>query len=358
MMPTDPPSGDVLEICILSRGYGESIIIKLPERGWFIIDSHLDDSGSPAALSYLNSVGCNTEEDVQAILLTHWHDDHVAGAAKLIAACPNAVIALSGFLQRDEFAQFLESRGAPEAGSFGTGIDELEAVLEVIAKTKQPRKWCWAEKNIAVGRDGGTFRFEALSPSERDFEEFITAIAQMAVKGTRLSPPPRNDSSVASVFELPSELLLFGADLENGPKGSGWIAVHNAVWQARGKATFFKVAHHGSKGADYEPVWVEMLIESVMCALTPWNRGRKLPKQRDVDRILGRTKMAYAAAKPKAAKKPKRLNAVERSLREANIKLTSEDSAQGLVRMRKVAGGDWKVELFGAACHLSDVLAA
>jgi len=68
--------------------------------------------------------------------------------------------------------------------------------------------------------------------------------------------------------------------------------------------------------------------------------------------------MAYAAAKPKAAKKPKRLNAVERSLREANIKLTSEDSAQGLVRMRKVAGGDWKVELFGAACHLSDVLAA
>lgn len=355
-MLTDAPLIGDLEISVFSRSYGECITIHLPSGEWIVIDSQADSYGKPIALTYLRSLGLDPKDVVRAILLTHWHDDHVAGAGELVASCPEATIALSGLLQKDEFKKFLKVRGSPEAGSYGTGLDELKNVLVTLGSTKQRRKWCWADTSILNGRAGIDYRFDALSPSDHDFEDFVASLPKTN-ESARISSPPRNDSSVASVLQVSAELMIFGADLEIGRATSGWRAVHEIVWQQRGKATFFKIAHHGSEGADHAPVWLDMLIEGATVALTPWNRGSKLPRDTDVARILEKTQDAHAAAKPFPIRRPKRLNAVERSLKESHISVKEVDAAQGQVRFRK-KGDRWDVAYSGAAGHLSKVLAA
>lgn len=323
-----------------------------------IIDSHLDADGEAIAVSYLQELGVDPASCVVAVLLTHWHDDHIAGAAKTIRVCSQATLGLSGFLQRDEFGTFLLDRGVPDAGGFGSGVEELSNVLEAAAASGQKRKWCWADKTISFDQNAPEYRIEALSPSEKDFEDFIAGIAAIASGAGRLGTPHRNDSSVASVLNAGGSLMLFGADLEIGRVGTGWHAIHAAVWQSRGKASFYKIAHHGSVGADYEPVWLDMLANDVTVALTPWNRGSKLPTEADVKRILARTQDAYGAAKPKPIRRSKRINAVEKSLRESGIKFLPSDIAQGHVRFRKAGDGPWVVAVSGAGCHLSQILAA
>lgn len=355
---TDPPGADELEISIFSRGYGECIVVHVGANRWMIIDSHLDADGEPIGISYLQGLGVSVSDCVNAVLLTHWHDDHIGGAAKTVASCPQATVGLSGFLQRDEFGTFLYDRGLPDAGGFGSGVEELSNVLETMAGSGQKRKWCWAEKTIAFDQTAPEYRMEALSPSEKDFEDFIAGIAEIAGGAGRLGTPRRNDSSVASVLSSSNNLMLFGADLEIGRDGTGWRAIHKTVWQSRGKASFYKIAHHGSVGADYEPVWLDMLADDVLVALTPWNRGSKLPTQADVERILNRTGDAYGAAKPKPIRRHKRINAVEKSLRESGIKFLPSDISQGHARFRKKLDGAWIVSVSGAGCHLSQILAA
>lgn len=357
-MLTDPPAASQLEVSIFSRGYGESIVVHLGNGKWVVIDSLLTSEGQPVAVTYLEGLGVDLATSVDAVLLTHWHDDHVAGATKLVAAASGAIVGLSNFLRKDEFKTFLRANGAPEAGSYGGGVAELLGVLELLFSKSRTRKWCSADKLISADHAGGSYRFEALSPSEQDFEQFITDLAAWDVKDARIEAPHRNDASVAAVISTQGQLLLFGADLETSKAGSGWEAVHSTVWQGRGRASLFKIPHHGSANADYPGVWADMLVQDVMAALTPWNRGRKLPKQSDIDRIAGYTPNAHAAARPLSSKSLSRLNAVEKSLRQTKIKVITPADDLGHLRIRMTNSG-WVAEYASAvSCALGDALAA
>jgi beta-lactamase superfamily II metal-dependent hydrolase len=357
-MLTDPPEANQLEVSVFSRGYGESIVVHVGGGRWVIIDSLLTSDRLPVAAVYLDALGIDLAQSVDAILLTHWHDDHVAGATQLVSRAPSAVVALSSCLQKDEFKALLRSRGAPEAGSYGGGMSELLGVLRAMSSRPGPRKWCTADKLIAADRVNDSYRFEALSPSEADFEAFVIGLAEWDLSDARIQAPHRNDASVASVVQVQDHILLFGADLETGTSGTGWHAVHSTVWQARGRASFFKIPHHGSSNADFPAVWADMVTENVMAALTPWNRGRKLPTQADVDRIVGHTVNAHAAARPLSSRSLSRLNAVEKSLRQAKMRLVTPADDLGHLRIRMTNAG-WVSEYANqVSCPLSDSLAA
>ncbi|MEH3105492.1 MAG: MBL fold metallo-hydrolase [Sphingomonas phyllosphaerae] len=354
-MLTDPPRSDEIEVSIFSRGYGESILVHLKNGRWIIIDSLETEHKAPVALQYLRAMELEPENCVDALLLTHWHDDHVAGATALVSCLPKSIIALSSFLQGDEFKTFLRTRGFPTSGSYGNGLKELIGVCTLLKDRDRPRKWCSADKLISADRINGSYKFEALSPSEHDFEDFVESIAALGGEGTRIPAPRRNDASVASVVEFPDEMLLFGADLEIGSSGKGWVAVHELVWKGRRKASFFKIPHHGSKNAHYPPIWADMLVENVTAALTPWNRSAKLPTREDVARILEGTESAYAAAKPLNSAALKRQNAVERQTRAAGIKIATPASDLGHLRFRKSAD-TWAVSYANdISSHLSDI---
>ena len=109
-------------------------------------------------------------------------------------------------------------------------------------------------------------------------------------------------------------VLLLGSDLEK----PGWVEILQDKERPQGKASAFKVPHHGAASAHVPGVWTGLLEARPVAVLTPWRRGsRSLPSQADVARIRGCTSDAYATAKPdaQAASSPRRERAVERTIR-------------------------------------------
>src|SRR4051812_17957758 len=66
---------------VIRRSYFTcSYVIALPE-GVFLIDAGMDSSGGD--MLYALALIGRSVEDVKAILLTHWHNDHSAGACEV-----------------------------------------------------------------------------------------------------------------------------------------------------------------------------------------------------------------------------------------------------------------------------------
>lgn len=147
--------------------------------------------------------------------------------------------------------------------------------------------------------------------------------------------------------------MLLGSDLDR----HGWLKILHDRTRPRGTASVFKVPHHGSESADEPRVWRELLTPDPVALLTPWQRaGRTLPSNRDVQRILGRTSRAYAAAGVITVAPPRRESAVERTIRQSGIKLRRAPKP-GAVRLRRRLrpGEQWQFELLGAACPLEKI---
>lgn len=86
--------------------------------------------------------------------------------------------------------------------------------------------------------------------------------------------------------------------------------------------------------------------------------GKKLPSPEDVNRIRGKSKHAYSAARMAFRKARKQHRSVERTLNEAEIELFRLPEEVGHARFRKRPGApEWSVELFNSGCRLEDVAA-
>ena len=149
--------------------------------------------------------------------------------------------------------------------------------------------------------------------------------------------------------------MLLGSDLEK----RGWVEILRNAVRPYGKASVFKIPHHGSKNAHEPDVWKRMLDSNPYAVLTPWHRGdNDLPGQQDVQRILSLTTKAYATARVGSSTRSpvSRNKMVERTIRESGAKLHRLAMSPGAVRLRRQIGSrtPWKVEMFGSACHLKD----
>ncbi|TCM27781.1 MBL fold metallo-hydrolase [Novosphingobium sp. ST904] len=355
------PDNNEVEISVFGRGSGEAIAVHVGNGKWILIDSLLSDAKTPVALDYLEDIGVDLD-CVEAVLLTHWHDDHIAGAAQIVERCVNATVAIPQTLQNDEFLAFVDH---VEGGSeeFGSGVEELRKILAMLDDRRKPPRWSIAQRRIAGG-GGAPYEFEALAPSDADMTEFLGSIKrwiQIAAVGGRLPRPERNDASVASVIHTGNRILLFGADLEVRHDHTGWHAVHSDAWNDRGQADFVKIPHHGSKNAHFDPMWAHMCIQDVHAVLTPWNKNQGLPTDEDVKRIMGITPNGFAASRPISRKALKRMSTVDSILRSKNIVIFRDIADVGQVRLRGAtdSDGDWAVACFGVgAAPLADLLAA
>ncbi|MFL6728011.1 MAG: MBL fold metallo-hydrolase [Sphingomicrobium sp.] len=353
----DQPGNQEIEVSVFGRGFGECIVCHIGDGQWVIVDSLLTQDGRPVAPAYLEGIGVDLGQ-VQSIILTHWHDDHVRGASDIVARCPNATVTFPITLCQDEFKQVLKRYGNVVAGRFTNGVEELLRTLETLGGQKHRRKYAIANRVII---ETGDARVEALSPSDEDVEKFIVAIHEWAGEARtdgRIAKPRRNDTSVVVVVKVADELILLGGDLEVRDSLSGWQAVHEIAWGGRGKAKVFKVAHHGSITGEYAPVWDDLLDADPISVLAPYNRGHKLPTTTDVARISMRSGEAFAASTLEVRRGSRQNRTVERTLAEANIRLFRMPPEVGQVRLRKRIGSDeWTVALFQSACRLEDIAA-
>jgi len=158
---------------------------------------------------------------------------------------------------------------------------------------------------------------------------------------------------------------LLGADLEERRSGSegtaaadaGWTAIATSIERPPGAADVYKVAHHGSRNADTDLIWSNLLTQDVTVALTPFHNGSvKLPGLNDCRRILGRAQRAFISAKQARRYKPR--NKVVAWAMEGKKPTLSPIPGHIWMRAPADPAKPWAVRLEEDACRLEDFVAA
>ena len=177
----------------------------------------------------------------------------------------------------------------------------------------------------------------------------------------RAIPQSPNNIAVVTWISVGDVSVLLGADLEEiAEDGLGWSVIFLSHERPRGKASIFKIPHHGSETAHNERVWDELLLNNPYAILTPFNRGhKKIPTIGDIDRINSHTEKAYSTSSFSGSSiKIGRPYAVVKTIRETVGKVRTLSQSTGWVRIRS-EGNDipnsWKLDLSENACHINQL---
>lgn len=366
----EKPGSDEVEVTLIGPGFGECCLVHLTNNTWVIVDSCLDSrTGSPAALGYLQKIGVDIKTDVKLVVITHFHDDHIKGISEVFEKCESAVLCISAAMSKDEFVTYV-TRFESQMLASGSGVSEMSKILHIAEETGRKVRLGSADKRIHHIPSSDGIKPECnvwtLSPSDTEIQRFLSRIGEMLpnIKQTkyRSLSSHLNDFSVVTLIEIDDLCVLLGADLEQrGSKDRGWKAVVSSAGRPQKVAEVFKVAHHGSATGHNDDVWTKMLQKDAYSLMTPWTlAGSRLPKADDIKRINAKTPRAYITSHlHPPASKVRRPRAVEKTIKEQNVKLRQAQPGTGSIRLRrKVSGGrgiDWDIRLYGSAARLSGI---
>lgn len=349
---------NIIEVSILggSNAYGESIVIHDGQDNWFIVDSFVDGEGNPAPLAYLNSLGVDLNH-VKRIIASHWDNDHINGLVPIIKACPQAEFWCSSAYNNDEFFCLLEADKAIQSIARSLNIFD-EVINHLASKGELPRE---ASANQIVWRDSPGSELIALSPSPRTIHD---SRAQW-IKFLALSSPNRripklipNDCSVVLHFgfKVAGVDIILGADLEvTSDHQKGWHAIVNSSLCPTG-VILLKVSHHGSENGFLKEFWDKKLANGFIAAVTPFATS-KLPKSRDISRILSYTSSSFITASPRLTKRAKFNKPADKLLeRIGKVVWDASPGSYGQIKLTfdiNQSSRAWGVALKGSASYLA-----
>ena len=347
-----PPEPDQIEVSLFGPGYGECALLHVGNGNWVVVDSCLNPDSEPVALAYLSDLGSNPAEAVRLVVATHWHDDHIRGMGHVIEVCMNATFCCASALRREEFLTAVGVLEGNPATPQGSGMQELYRTLSSLTERSSRPVFAIANRRI-FNQDG--CEIWSLSPFDKEFEAFLAEISHLlpTERETKRRFPTLTPNRLAVVLlvKIDDTTILLGSDME----GQGWLEILDTWEQPLGRASVFKIPHHGSGNAHEDRVWDEMLVPRPIAMLTPWRRGgHELPTDADIQRINSLTETAYVTTSRKNPTRRRRMSAVERSVRETGATIRRLVRSPGAIRLRKQLGSQspWDVEMFGAACQL------
>ncbi len=344
------PADDELEVSLFGPGIGECVVVHLGQGDWMVVDSCFNDSRTePIAIEYLKKLGVDIRNQVKLVVLTHWHDDHVRGAARLFGEAGSARFACSAALQNKAFFEILAVTEQVRPVVRNSSTTEFRHILEELQRRKQrgarrsqagPDHWVHDGLPLFPSTDGMQVSVTALSPSAQTITDSIVRFASLIPKVsgqiTRLPRCTPNDQSVALLIQSEFISVLLGADLETvGDPDRGWQAVVNSPVRPQVKAHAIKVSHHGSANGDHDGIWSTLLEPDATAILTPYAAGKQpLPTEADVQRLKSRTSRVYCTSWPPTRKPPKRHGGVDRTIREMTRMHRSINRNVGHIRLR------------------------
>jgi competence protein ComEC len=209
-------AGRFLEVTFLDVGQGDSILIQTPGKQVILVDtgpcSEQFNTGERILVPYLLQEGI---KELDALLLTHEHQDHLGGVRAVLKNIPTAWIGVPAVGERLNNQQWCE-------GLMG-GIADPSSRLRLL------------QDGDKIVLDSGIF-LEVLAP-------------QQVLEGTRSDP--NNNSLVLRLNYLESTVLLTG-DMEQEEMEA--IAEAGLDYEA----DFFKQPHHGSAYSLDEP-WLDVI---------------------------------------------------------------------------------------------------
>jgi len=351
-----PPQANQIEVTVFGPGYGECIVVHIADGRWIVIDSCKGKQGTqPVALKYFEQIGVNPAEQVELIIITHWHDDHIRGAAELVDSCPSAGLCFSEAFTKNEFVKFLSTYSTTRMSTHGTGVDEFTTILENVNNPARKIYRGGQDKRV-LNLPGSDLSHNlscevwTLSPSGFQVTESEARFSSLisGVKGTmrRAAPGGENNHSVAAWIKIGDENIVLGADLETTKDSrAGWDSVFNSRNRPNGTVSLFKVPHHGSETGHHAELWARVLRKDVNAIVTPWNKNQGLPKMEDLDRLQDQTNNLYLTSKPSALPRARHDHDVERMMRQFGILTKRHPNSIGAVTARYVPceDGEWEI---------------
>ena len=135
-MTTDlPPDSDEFELSLFGPGVGECIVIHMGGGQWLVVDSCIDpQKKQPIALSYFARLGIDAAGAVSLFVVTHWHDDHMAGAAEVLDKAVSAGFVCSVALKADEFSTVVGQ--AQDLMTRDSDVAEMARVFDILIERR------------------------------------------------------------------------------------------------------------------------------------------------------------------------------------------------------------------------------
>lgn len=359
------PAASTLEVSLFGCGVGESIALHIGGGDWALVDAcRISRSSLPLNLAYLHELGIDPAHAVKMLVVSHWDDDHIDGAAEIVKQCPNARVAFSTAFANDEFRPLILSfaQEAYVVDREKSGVREMNRILSILKerrlKKSDYKPFILTQADVLLHRVNDC-EVIAISPSPGSIERALQEIAAMwksLESGMRftLTPPKRNHNSIALWVRWGARRALLGADLEKtGSHYTGWAAATQCERFPDGKAAVVKIPHHGSPNGDSDDMWTNLVEpQNPIAILTSYGRGiTPRPSQEDLRRIRTRTSEIYCTTVPKKAF-PRRDKTVERTLREVTKARRTIARANGHIRVRLPEKGQPEVAVFGAATKI------
>jgi hypothetical protein len=243
---------------VFGPGYGESVAVYIPDGGWVVCDSLSSAHGS-ADLVPAGELLTSRRELAAALILTHPHDDHVAGFDRLVQRVAGGLVGRAGIeLPEDGFTE-----GDDAARVLATS-NRAKALAAINSHWQRHPEAKWEMSADDPPLRLGAATVEVLHPDN----EYVA----------RGKPDPAqapNEYSTPVLICWEATRILLGADLPNAQ----WTHVlAKAREQELADHHGLKVPHHGSTKSLPDDL-VRAGDRDRLVVLAPWHLGGNiLPK--------------------------------------------------------------------------------
>lgn len=351
------PLSDEIEVSLFGPGVGESTVLHIGNGRWVIVDSCRDRSAQVASLAYLESIGVSPERDVDWVIATHAHDDHIDGMAETVGRCSSAQVVLPSAATIEEFLAIAEISSRIDLYDVHWTIHrEISEVLSHLKSPNQQKRLHFAGAGTVLPlgwrANSGDPCLEFHAPSgtadmrSRRAYGHLLGAALRGTAGPRVSRRDPNSYSIALTVRAQGAAILMGGDVVNGGPGWGWKHIVTFL-DAERPADVFKVAHHGSGPAHLPELWATHLKRECACLVSPF-RSSGLPAASDIARMHTTHKPIHVTAGAGPIAASSQVKAVARRIPQAQ-RVQEVSGIQGQVQWRCRPGQKPKIALFGPA---------
>ena len=365
------PGANIGEVTLIGTGggYGESCVVHLGNNEWMVVDSCQNPATKECLpLTYLKNIGVNVASQVKVIICTHWHDDHILGMATLLQECVSYEFYFAACTDREKFITLVEiDAGKGLDNPVSSSTKEFYNCLSILAERGITPQRAITDRTLYRSISNGmSSQVTALSPSDFTLKKFdleisslIDVIKQRNRKLINTSP---NAKSVVVFVKINEHRIILGADLEvSNELQEGWNNIVINSKMIEHGVTLFKIPHHGSENGYFLPVWEKIIKNDAVAAITPWNKGRSLPKLEMLKKYAEHTENIYLTANVQTLgnKAKNREPSLSKLIKEKNPTLREVKFKNGIIRSRidlTDPDATWITETFGEAIHVNKTI--